>query len=167
MKTQSQRVCSVCAGWVPAESDFCPACLLRGAIEDGIEAGNLEFDPVDLLVGRRLDHYEIVLRDDGEPLELGRGAMGVTYKAVDVNLRCPVALKIIGARYIGDQAACQRFVREAQAAASVRHPNVASVFHLGTLQQNYFYAMEFVAGECLEKLIRRYGSRMSGTDSPS
>jgi serine/threonine protein kinase/Flp pilus assembly protein TadD len=158
VKTQSQRVCSVCAGWVPAESDFCPACLLRGAIEDGIEAGNLEFDPVDLLVGRRLDHYEIVLRDDGEPLELGRGAMGVTYKAVDVNLRCPVALKIIGARYIGDQAACQRFVREAQAAASVRHPNVASVFHLGTLQQNYFYAMEFVAGESLEKLIRRYGS---------
>ena len=90
-------------------------------------------------------------------LELGRGAMGITYKAIDVNLRCPVALKVIGARFIGDQAACHRFVQEARAAASVRHPNVASVFHLGTLQENYFYAMEFVAGESLEMLLRRFG----------
>ena len=157
MRTQSQRVCSVCGVLVPAESDFCPACLLRGAIENEIEAGNSEFEPIDLLVDRRLDHYEILLREDGKPLELGRGAMGVTYKAIDVNLRCPVALKVIGARFIGDQAACQRFVREARSAASVRHPNVASVFHLGTLQENYFYAMEFVAGESLEILIRRLG----------
>jgi serine/threonine protein kinase len=156
VKTQAQRVCSVCGRLVPTESDFCPACLLRGAIEDGIQAGDTEFDPIDLLADRRLDHYEILLREDGKPLELGRGAMGVTYKAIDVNLRCPVALKVIGARFIGDQATCQRFVREARAAASVRHPNVASVFHLGTLQENYFYAMEFVAGESLEKLIRRF-----------
>src|SRR5262249_50863459 len=47
--------------------------------------------------------------------------------------------------------------REARAAASVRHPNVASVFHLGTTGQNYFYAMEFVEGETLEKLIRCSG----------
>jgi serine/threonine protein kinase/Flp pilus assembly protein TadD len=157
VKTQGQRVCSVCGGSVPAESDFCPACLLRGAIEDDTEAGNAEFEPIDLLADRRLDHYEILLREDGKPLELGRGAMGVTYKAIDVNLRCPVALKVIGARFIGDQGACQRFVREARAAASVRHPNVASVFHLGTLQENYFYAMEFVAGESLEMLIHRSG----------
>jgi serine/threonine protein kinase len=156
VKTQGQRVCSVCGRLVPGESDFCPACLLRGAIEDGLEAGDTEFDPIDLLGDRRLDHYEILVREDGKPLELGRGAMGVTYKAIDVNLQCPVALKVIGARFIGDQAACQRFVREARAAASVRHPNVASVFHLGTLQENYFYAMEFVAGESLEKLIRRF-----------
>jgi serine/threonine protein kinase/tetratricopeptide (TPR) repeat protein len=157
VKAQGQRVCSVCGSSVPAENDFCPVCLLRGAIENGIEAGNSEFEPIDLLADRRLDHYEILLREDGKPLELGRGAMGVTYKAIDVNLRCPVALKVIGARFIGDQAACQRFVREARAAASVRHPNVASVFHLGTLQENYFYAMEFVAGESLEILIQRLG----------
>jgi len=90
-------------------------------------------------------------------MELGRGGMGVTYKAIDTHLRCPVALKIIGAQFIGNESARSRFLREARAAASVRHPNVASVFHLGESGGNYFYAMEFVDGETLEALIRRSG----------
>ena len=53
--------------------------------------------------------------------------MGVTYKAFDVDLRCPVTLKVISEKYIGDESARLRFLREARAAASVRHPNVASV----------------------------------------
>ncbi len=57
--------------------------------------------------------------------------MGVTYKAFDVDLRCPVTLKVINDKYLGDESARLRFLREARAAASVRHPNVASVFHLG------------------------------------
>jgi len=80
---------------------------------------------------------------------------GVTYKAFDVNLRCPVTLKVISERYLGDESARLRFLREARAAASVRHPNVASVFHLGRTGENHFYAMEFVEGETLEKLIKR------------
>jgi serine/threonine protein kinase len=64
--------------------------------------------------------------------------MGVTYKAVNLHLRSPVALKIINARLIGDASARHRFVREARAAASVRHPNVASVFHLGESDGDYF-----------------------------
>jgi len=55
-------------------------------------------------------------------------------------------LKVISARYLNDESARLRFLREARAAASVRHPNVASVFHLGRTGENYFYAMEFVAG---------------------
>ncbi len=94
---------------------------------------------------------------DGSPVELGRGAMGVTYKALDIHLRCPVALKIISARFLGDDSARRRFVREARAAASVRHPNVASVFHLGESGGDYFYAMEFVDGETLEQLIAHSG----------
>jgi predicted ATPase len=105
----------------------------------------------------RFEHYEILTREDGTPFELGRGAMGVTYKAVDVNLRCTVALKVISAQFVGDESARRRFVREARAAASVRHPNVASVFHLGKSGDGYFYAMEFVDGEPLDKLIRRLG----------
>jgi serine/threonine protein kinase len=72
--------------------------------------------------------------------------MGVTYKALDVDLRCPVTLKVISKRYLGDESAQLRFMREARAAASVRHPNVASVFHLGRTGSGYFYAMEFVEG---------------------
>ena len=50
-----------------------------------------------------------------------------------------------------------RFLREARAAAKVRHPNVASVLHLGRTGSGYFYAMEFVDGETLESLIKRSG----------
>ena len=95
--------------------------------------------------------------ENGRPLELGRGAMGVTYKAFDVDLRCPVTLKVISEKYLGDESARLRFLREARAAASVRHPNVASVFHLGRTGENYFYAMEFVEGETLQNLIKRSG----------
>jgi serine/threonine protein kinase len=125
--------------------------MLHQALADPIESG--ESAPV----ARRLEHYELMTDEDGKPIELGRGAMGVTYKAFDVDLRCLVALKVISERYHGDESARLRFLREARAAASVRHPNVASVFHLGRTSQNYFYAMEFVEGETLEHLIRRSG----------
>src|SRR6266566_2381604 len=106
---------------------------------------------------QRFEHYELVKGKDGKPLELGRGAMGITYKAFDVDLRCPVTLKVISERYLGDESVRLRFLREARAAASVRHPNVASVLHLGRTGSTYFYAMEFVEGEPLEAVIRRSG----------
>jgi serine/threonine protein kinase len=68
-----------------------------------------------------------------------------------------VTLKVISERYLGDESARLRFLREARAAASVRHPNVASVLHLGRTGSSYFYAMEFVEGETLEHLIERSG----------
>ena len=95
--------------------------------------------------------------EDGKPVELGRGAMGVTYKAFDVDLQCPVTLKVISEKYLGDESARLRFLREARAAARLRHSNVASVLHLGRTGSSYFYAMEFVEGETLEKLIKRSG----------
>jgi hypothetical protein len=101
--------------------------------------------------------HELVTGEDGKPVELGRGAMGVTYKALDVHLRCPVTLKVINGKYVGDESARLRFLREARAAASLRHPNVASVFHLGQSGRDYFYVMEFVEGQTLERLIKRSG----------
>ena len=80
--------------------------------------------------------------------------MGVTYKAFDVRLQRPAALKIISPQLFGNDSARHRFIREARAAASVRHPNVASVFHIGESSGNYYYAMEFVEGESLAALIR-------------
>ncbi|MGA7901546.1 MAG: serine/threonine-protein kinase [Terrimicrobiaceae bacterium] len=108
-------------------------------------------------VTQQFDHYELVKGEDGKPVELGRGAMGVTYKAFDIDLRRPVTLKVVSERYLGDESARLRFVREARAAASLRHPNVAAVFHLGTTGENYFYTMEFVEGETLATLIKRSG----------
>jgi len=74
-----------------------------------------------------------------------------------VDLRIPVTLKLISEKYVGDESARLRFLREARAAAKVRHSNVASVFHLGRSSQGYFYAMEFVEGETLGSLIKRSG----------
>jgi serine/threonine protein kinase/predicted ATPase len=123
----------------------------------GDETVEVNLDPAPSLSASRFEHYQILTRNDGTPLELGRGAMGVTYKAVDVNLQCTVALKVINARLLGDESARRRFVREARAAASVRHPNVASVFYLGKIGDGYFYAMEYVEGETLSSLIKRCG----------
>ena len=103
------------------------------------------------------DHYEVLTREDGSLFELGRGAMGITYKAFDTNLRVNVALKVINAKYLESEVAQQRFMREARAAAQLRHPNVASVFHLGTNRDAFFYAMEFVDGETVESFIQRQG----------
>src|SRR5438477_453925 len=103
------------------------------------------------------DHYQTLTREDGSPVELGRGAMGITYKAFDTNLRVNVALKVINSKLLESSVAQQRFLREARAAAQLRHPNVASVFHLGTSGNAFYYAMEFVDGETLESFIRREG----------
>jgi serine/threonine protein kinase/TPR repeat protein len=86
--------------------------------------------------------------------------MGITYKAFDTNLRCPVALKVINSTYLNSDVARQRFLREARAAAALRHQNVASVFHLGTDHESYFYAMEFVDGETLDAYMKRTGPLM-------
>jgi serine/threonine protein kinase len=138
----------------PDSSESCPVCALQGALESKSGASPIEDGTSEL----RFEHYRVLQNQDGTPIELGHGAMGVTYKAFDVHLQCPVALKIVNARFIGDNSAHHRFVREARAAASVRHPNVASVFHLGESEGNYFYVMEFVEGETLEKLILRSGT---------
>ena len=160
---QEVRICPTCGTkfFTKADRGFCPVCILRAAAggepaateEPGSASGSADSAGEVL----RFEHYELVTGEDGKPVELGRGAMGVTYKAFDVDLHCPVTLKVISERYLGDESARLRFLREARAAASVRHPNVASVFHLGRTGENYFYAMEFVEGETLENLIKRSG----------
>ncbi len=107
--------------------------------------------------GETFQHYQVLRREDGSLWELGRGAMGVTYKAFDTNLRCHVALKVISAQYLHSETAGQRFIREARIAARVRHPNIAAVYHLGIDPQGFFYSMEFIDGETLESLVERVG----------
>jgi hypothetical protein len=161
MKTEERRVCPSCGNEFSGAVEFCPVCMLHGALADDVESGESSSErvskPKSQGVARRFEHYELIFDEEGKAVELGRGAMGVTYKAVDVDLRCPVTLKVISEKYLGDESARLRFLREARAAASVRHPNVASVFHLGKSGGNYFYAMEFVEGETLESLVRRTG----------
>ena len=183
MKPQATSNCQTCGTRIPDGLDFCPVCaLLRAGGEDSAAGepldavSDLEHNVAETEVGilprpregtrsttrhipagtvRKFENYEVMLDQDGKPAELGRGAMGITYKAFDIDLRFPVTLKIINEKYVGDESARLRFLREARAAAKVHHPNVASVFRLGRSGGEYFYAMEFVEGETLESLIRR------------
>ncbi len=106
---------------------------------------------------RNFQHYQLLRREDGSVWELGRGTMGVTYKALDTNLHSEVALKVVSSALVDHPNARERFVREARAAAALRHRNVASVYHLGNDGEHFFYAMEFVDGETLDALVRRQG----------
>jgi serine/threonine protein kinase/predicted ATPase len=163
MSKEPQRTCPSCGNEFSQAMEFCPVCMLRWGLAGGLGSGEsaASEDTVKPSMAEqsplRFEHYETVRGEDGKPAELGRGAMGVTYRAFDVDLQCPVTLKVISERYLGDESARLRFLREARAAASVRHPNVASVFHLGRTGGSYFYAMEFVEGETLENLIKRSG----------
>ena len=162
MITKPQRTCPSCGNELSGATEFCPVCLLRKALAGGVESGESSASeeavkPTPEQAAQRFEHYELVTGGDGKPVELGRGAMGVTYKAVDVDLHCPVTLKVISERYLGDESARLRFLREARAAASVRHPNVASVFHLGRTGRELLLRDGVCGGETLENLIRRSG----------
>jgi serine/threonine protein kinase len=161
MSTEPQRTCPSCGNEFSGAMEFCPVCMLRKALAGEVESGESSFQdavtPTPDQPAQRFEHYELATGEDGKPVELGRGAMGVTYKTFDVDLHCPVTLKVINEKYLGDESARLRFLREARAAAKLRHSNVASVLHLGRTGSSYFYAMEFVEGETLEKLIKRSG----------
>jgi hypothetical protein len=161
MNTEPQRTCPSCGNEFSGAMEFCSVCMLRKGLAGGVESGESSSEdtgkPTSENATQRFEHYELVKSEDGKPVELGRGAMGVTYKAFDVDLRYPVTLKVISKKYLGDESARLRFLREARAAASVRHTNVASVFHLGKRGEDYFYAMEFVEGKTLEHLIKSSG----------
>src|SRR5262245_41158339 len=144
--------CAQCGSSLSSSEDaeeFCLNCLLHTAL------GQADVDQP--RKPQRFDQYELVTGSDGEPVELGRGAMGVTYKAFDTNLRCEVALKVIHPRYLADEASRARFLSEARTAAQLRHRNIASVFHLGGKHGEYFYAMELVEGQTIEEWIHRKG----------
>ena len=168
---QTQReicVCPVCGAKFSAtgKRNFCPVCVLRGALIDDsrpTEPQNpsskaMKRSSTDKpVLPRRFENYELVLSEAGKPIELGRGAMGVTYKAIDTNLRRFAALKVISPQCIRNEWVRQRFVQEARAAASLRHDHIASVYHLGFTGSTYFYAMEYVEGQTLEQVLRLRG----------
>jgi len=102
-------------------------------------------------------HFEVEVGPDGFPVELGAGAMAITYRARDTVLNSEVALKVIDRSVAQNPGARSRFLREARAAANIRHPNVARVTYYGEQDGECFYAMELVKGETLEARVRRDG----------
>jgi len=102
-------------------------------------------------------HFEVEVGADGFPVELGAGAMAITYRARDTVLNSEVALKVIDRGVAQNPGARSRFLREARAAANIHHPNIARVTYYGEQDGECFYAMELVKGETLEARVRRDG----------
>jgi serine/threonine protein kinase/Tfp pilus assembly protein PilF len=149
MTPASAKVCSVCGEGLGTKG-VCFACLLRAGLDKPDRPGAFEATAL-------FDDFEIARREDGSLWELGRGAMGVTYLATEKTLHRSVALKVIELH--GSEAVRERFLREARAAAALRHPNVAGVFRFGALADadRCYCAMELVEGETLDALVRRDG----------
>src|SRR5215475_6739091 len=152
-------ICETCGSPIEPTSagDLgCIACL----IATGLDAEAEQSDTAFASAPNQLGAYTIEHHTDGSAWELGHGAMGVTYRAIDKALDRRVALKIINTDGGSRSAeARERFMREARAAAALRHPNVATVYQFGVREQTgqFFYAMELVEGETLEERVRRLG----------
>ena len=97
------------------------------------------------LIGRTTLHYKIIE-------QVGQGGMGVVYKAEDAKLERTVALKFLWLTSMGDEEK-KRFKREAKAAASLNHPNIATIFAIDETDDQTFIAMEFIEGQSLQEIV--------------
>ncbi|MHB8624842.1 MAG: serine/threonine-protein kinase [Aggregatilineales bacterium] len=105
----------------------------------------------DALIGQQLDSFLVQ-----QPL--GRGGMARVYKGLDTRLKRPVAIKVIDEGLRASDTYAQRFEREAQAVASLKHPNIVTVFHFGQREHLYYLVMEYIDGTDLDSIIQRYES---------
>src|SRR5216110_1159907 len=157
---QAAQTCATCGRPLTqvGPKGECLRCIFSlGFLADGEQAerpvGRGRLTPGAL----RYAHFEVEVGADGFPVELGAGAMAVTYRARDTVLNSEAALKVIERRVAQNLGARSRFLREARAAANIHHPNIARVTYYGEQDGECFYAMELVKGETLEARVRRDG----------
>jgi serine/threonine protein kinase len=98
------------------------------------------------MVGQTISHYRI-------DSKLGEGGMGVVYRGEDTRLGRPVALKFLASHLTADEQTKKRFIREARAAASLDHPNIATVFDIDDDAGTVFLAMALVEGRTVKEII--------------
>ncbi len=137
METLEAKKCEKCDSLFDRGLTFCPQCGQRLIL-------------VDTILGQTLDdRYKI-------ESVLGRGGMGVVYRAMHVHLDARVAVKVLHPELVSNQSAIERFRREARAAGRIQHPNAIQVTDFGVSSQGVVYlVMELVQGETLRDLLRR------------
>jgi hypothetical protein len=146
--------CPVCRAPVSESGRFCSSCGASihsqspsvASVASAHAAGATQFSPGDTLAGR----YRIIGL-------LGRGGMGEVYRADDLKLDQPVALKFLPQALSGNAAALASFHSEVRLARQISHPNVCRVYDIGEFDGQHFLSMEFIDGEDLASLLRRIG----------
>jgi len=98
------------------------------------------------MIGKRISHYKILE-------ELGSGGMGVVYKAEDTKLKRTVALKFVVPRMLRKDEDKERFLREAQTAASLNHPHICTIYQIEEVGEHTFIVMEYVEGHSLKEMV--------------
>ena len=98
------------------------------------------------MIGSTISHYKILEK-------LGEGGMGVVYKAQDLKLDRPVAIKLLPVHLSGSEENKMRFMQEARAAAALNHPNIMGVYEIDEQDGTLFFVMEFVGGRTLKSHI--------------
>jgi tRNA A-37 threonylcarbamoyl transferase component Bud32 len=135
-----EKVCPKCASTYASNVVFCP--------EDGTPLQSKDGDP---LIGQVIaDRYRVIAR-------IGEGGMGQVYLAEHVHMRRKCAVKFLNPDLVGNDFALKRFMREAENASRIDHPNVVTMYDFGETTGSVYLAMEFVDGESLRKRIERQG----------
>ncbi len=124
--------------------------LDRPAWEPGAGRGEMPSEAAPPAIGQRVAHYEIQAK-------LGEGGMGAVYRAYDTQLRRRVALKILPPEYASDPERRSRLLREARVASALNHPNIVSIYEVGSDNGVDFFAMEYLEGKSLGKIIPARG----------